>query len=72
MESDELCHDVTGGIKKKLQCAAEIVRECGVDVFVVQAGTSHAARVMSGDMNCSTSRDWVGTRISPTPTKVAT
>jgi glutamate 5-kinase len=62
-----MSHDVTGGIKTKLQCAADIVKECGVDVFIVQAGSVHAAKVLSGEMldvDADGESKWVGTRVS--------
>lgn len=49
LEADSLSHDVTGGIVSKLKCAANIVHESGVDVYIVQAGTFHASRALSGE-----------------------
>jgi glutamate 5-kinase len=46
---DESPHDVTGGMGAKLQCAIDIVHEFGVDVYIVQAATPHAKRVMRGE-----------------------
>jgi len=41
-------HDVTGGIAAKVQAAARIA-ELGVPVYIVQAGTTHAAAALRGE-----------------------
>jgi isopentenyl phosphate kinase len=68
--TSSLSHDVTGGIFAKIQTAIRIVKETGVDIFLVQVGTSHAARALAGDVSgdseeaCQNRKDWRGTRIS--------
>lgn len=65
VETESMSHDVTGGIVTKLQCAADIVKECGVDVFMAQAGSTHAARVMAGEnIGINSVLKWIGTKVS--------
>jgi isopentenyl phosphate kinase len=47
VEMNVRAHDVTGGIKGKLAAASAIAR-LGIPVYIVQAGTSHAAQAMRG------------------------
>ena len=68
-----LNHDVTGGMTAKIETSIRIVQQTGVEVFIVQAGTSHAARALAGEMTGDTEEDkdrrrsWKGTRISLWP-----
>lgn len=61
---------MTGGITSKITTALKIVQETGIEIFLVQAGTPHAARALSGDIAgesdtaCRNRENWVGTRIS--------
>lgn len=56
----------------KIKTAVDIVKETGIEVFIVQAGTTHAYHVLSGDIiNCTELNqvnknhvNWIGTRIS--------
>jgi glutamate 5-kinase len=68
--TSSLSHDVTGGIASKIQTAIDIVKETGVEIFLVQVGTPHAARALAGDVTGESEadyrrrEDWKGTRIS--------
>jgi glutamate 5-kinase len=68
--TSSLSHDVTGGISSKIQTAINIVKETGVEIFLVQVGTSHAARALAGEVTGDSDadyrrrEDWKGTRIS--------
>jgi len=41
-------HDVTGGLAEKLKAAVAVVARCDCPVYVVQAGTVHAADALAG------------------------
>jgi isopentenyl phosphate kinase len=41
---------VTGGIEGKLKTAFEIAKEMKIPVYIVQVGTEHARKAMSGDV----------------------
>jgi len=56
-------HDVTGGMGAKIRCAADIARDTGSEVFIVQAGTDHALVALSGRA-CDSSKGFVGTKVS--------
>ena len=42
-------HDVTGGIRGKIECAVHIALQ-GVPVVIVQAGTDHARQALAGNI----------------------
>ena len=46
-ETSVASHDVTGGIKGKIECAIEIANH-DIPVVIVEAGTSHALTALSG------------------------
>lgn len=54
----------------KIRTAVDIVRETGVEVFIVQAGTIHAYRALNGNITGDSlnqlkeRENWIGTRIS--------
>ena len=54
-ETTTASHDVTGGIRGKIECAVEIAK-LGVPVVIVQIGTDHALKALSGEIpfgNCT-------------------
>ena len=53
-------HDTTGGVETKVRSAANIAA-CGVDVFIVKAGSEHAVTAMQ----IGYTEGWVGTWLRP-------
>lgn len=50
--SCDTAHDVTGGLKEKLRCAADVLREAPSveSVYIVRAGSEAAAAAIRGDV----------------------
>jgi isopentenyl phosphate kinase len=48
IETSQAAHDVTGGMRQKLDAAIEVASKFRITVFIVKAGTSHAEAAMSG------------------------
>jgi isopentenyl phosphate kinase len=56
-------HDTTGGMSTKIAEAASIAA-MGIDVFIVEAGTSHALEALRGHVkNLKSKKAWMGTLI---------
>lgn len=55
-------HDTTGGMETKISEAAMIAK-LGIDVYIVEAATSHSLRALSGELKDNIPEDWLGTVI---------
>ncbi|XP_010044461.2 isopentenyl phosphate kinase isoform X2 [Eucalyptus grandis] len=55
-------HDTTGGMETKISEAA-IIAKLGIDVYIVQAATTHSIRALSGELKGNIPDDWLGTAI---------
>ncbi|KAJ0096181.1 hypothetical protein Patl1_16761 [Pistacia atlantica] len=55
-------HDTTGGMEAKISEAAMIAK-LGIDVYIVQAATSHSLRALRGELRGNIPDDWLGTVI---------
>jgi isopentenyl phosphate kinase len=49
-ETSVSSHDVTGGIVRKIESAVSVVRDTGIPLFIVKAGTEDAKRAMMGEL----------------------
>ncbi|XWS69664.1 hypothetical protein CRYUN_Cryun04dG0198500 [Craigia yunnanensis] len=55
-------HDTTGGMETKISEAA-LIAKLGIDVYIVQAATSHSLKALSGELRRKIPDDWLGTVI---------
>ncbi|XP_050238222.1 isopentenyl phosphate kinase [Mercurialis annua] len=55
-------HDTTGGMETKISEAAMIAK-LGIDVYIVEAATSHSLRALRGEVQGAIPDDWRGTVI---------
>ncbi|XP_047322679.1 isopentenyl phosphate kinase [Impatiens glandulifera] len=55
-------HDTTGGMVTKISEAAMIAK-LGIDVFIVQAASSHSLTALKGELKDGIPEDWIGTAI---------
>ncbi|XP_021807384.1 uncharacterized protein LOC110751257 isoform X1 [Prunus avium] len=62
VETSVAAHDTTGGMLTKISEAAAIAK-LGIDVYIVEAATSHALRALSGELKGNLPDDWLGTVI---------
>jgi len=50
IEMSQAVHDVTGGIKHKLNAAIQVVHEMGIPVYIVKAGSEDARLAIRGEI----------------------
>ncbi|KAH7858565.1 hypothetical protein Vadar_025335 [Vaccinium darrowii] len=62
VEMTVAAHDTTGGMETKISEAAMIAK-LGIDVYIVEAATSHSLRALSGELKDNIPEDWLGTVI---------
>ncbi|KAM7464478.1 hypothetical protein LguiA_032599 [Lonicera macranthoides] len=62
VEMTVAAHDTTGGMLTKVTEAAMIAK-LGIDVYIVEAATSHSLIALSGQLKDKMPEDWVGTII---------